>query len=277
MTQKLYYLTTEITPFANPTTLGDFSVHVPFALQEKGHDIRTIIPKYGYISERKYILREVIRLREIPFEFGGIDKIASAKSAFIPKTRVQIYFLEDDYWFTPLSNLVYKSKNGRVLADNGERYGYFAKAVLATLPHLFWSPDIFICNGWQSAMVPGIFKSQFEGTDDTFYKKIKTVLLIHDLDEYDNISRNDVELAGISIHPSLKGKTLSVYDVAAFDADAIIIFDKPDKIISKSLLKQTGIKANKKKVSIVKWSDNENPNYDLISDQLDGILAKLSK
>ena len=55
MPQKLYYLTTEITPFANPTLLGEFSVHVPFALQEKGHDIRTIIPKYGYVSERKYI------------------------------------------------------------------------------------------------------------------------------------------------------------------------------------------------------------------------------
>ena len=56
------------------------------------HDIRTILPKYGFISERKYILREVIRLREIPFSFCGVEEIASAKSAFIPKTRVQVYF-----------------------------------------------------------------------------------------------------------------------------------------------------------------------------------------
>ena len=52
MSKKLYYLTTEITPFANPTELGDFSVNVPFLLQEKGHDIRTIIPKYGYKIHR---------------------------------------------------------------------------------------------------------------------------------------------------------------------------------------------------------------------------------
>ena len=94
MPKKLYFLTTEIVPFANVTSLAMFSTRVPLALQEKGHDIRTIIPKYGYVSERKYILREVIRLREIPFEFNGSNKVASAKSAFIPKTRVQVYFLD---------------------------------------------------------------------------------------------------------------------------------------------------------------------------------------
>ena len=47
MSKKLYYLTTEIVPFANVTSLADFSTRVPLALQEKGHDIRTIIPKYG--------------------------------------------------------------------------------------------------------------------------------------------------------------------------------------------------------------------------------------
>ena len=79
MPQKLYYLTTEITPFANPTPLGDFSVHVPFALQEKGHDIRTIIPKYGYVSERKYILREVIRLKDIPVIFNDKKHIINIR------------------------------------------------------------------------------------------------------------------------------------------------------------------------------------------------------
>ena len=48
MSQKLYYLTTEITPFADVTPLGNFSAKVPLALQEKGHDVRTVIPKYGY-------------------------------------------------------------------------------------------------------------------------------------------------------------------------------------------------------------------------------------
>ena len=93
MSKKIYFSTTEIIPFANVSNLAEFSTSVPLFLQELGHDIRTILPKYGFISERKYILREVIRLREIPFEFCGEQEVASAKSAFIPKTRVQVYFL----------------------------------------------------------------------------------------------------------------------------------------------------------------------------------------
>ena len=274
MPKKLYYLTTEIVPFANVTPLADFSTRVPLALQEKGHDIRTIIPKYGYVSERKYILREVIRLREIPFTFNGQNKVASAKSAFIPKTRVQVYFLEDSHWFKPLTNLVYKSKNGRILADNGERYAYFAKAVLSTLPHLFWTPDIFICNGWQSALVPGMYKKHFEGISD-FYKKIKTAMVIHDNNEYSDISRKDLELAEVPIHKSLKGNTLNVFDVGSFEADSIIILDKPSEKISEKLLKQPGISANKKKVSVINLSDDESPDYKDIADKMEQILNKI--
>jgi len=275
MSKKLYYLTTEITPFANVSLLGDFSAKVPLALQEKGHDIRTIIPKYGYVSERKYILREVIRLREIPFQFHGEEQIASAKSAFIPKTRVQVYFLEDDYWFQPLTNLIYKSKNGRILSDNGERYSYFAKAVLSTLPHLFWTPDIFICNGWQSAMVPGMFKKHFDGLNE-FYQDIKTVMVIHEMDEYSTVLRSELELAEVPIDKSLKGKSLNVYEVGAFQADAIIIFDKPKNQISKKLLKKAAFKANNKKISVINWSDEENPNYLEIADDMDKVIKKLS-
>ena len=275
MPKKLYFLTTEIVPFANVTSLAMFSTRIPLALQDKGHDIRTIIPKYGYVSERKYILREVIRLREIPFEFNGSNKVASAKSAFIPKTRVQVYFLEDNNWFQPLSNLVYKSKNGRILADNGERYCLFSKAVLSTLPHLFWSPDIFICNGWQSAMVPGMYKKHFEGIND-FYKKIKTVMVVHDLNEYSDISRKDLELAEVPVDISLKGNILNAFEVGAFHADAIVAIDKPSDIISEKLLKKPGIAANKKKVSVIKVSDDESPDFQQIADEMDQIFKNLS-
>ena len=125
MSLKLFFLTTEIEPFASTSHLGKFSVDIPLALQTVEHDIRTIIPKYGFVSERKYILREVIRLREIPFDFDGEEVLSSAKSAFIPKTRVQVYFLENPDYFKNLTNLLYKSKNGRILSDNDERYGYF--------------------------------------------------------------------------------------------------------------------------------------------------------
>ena len=130
MSKKIYFTTTEIIPFANVSNVAAFSTAVPTLMQELGHDIRTILPKYGFISERKYILREVIRLREIPFKFGKENVITSAKSAFIPKTRVQVYFLEDTKRFKPLTNLIYKAKNGRVISDIHERFALFSKASL---------------------------------------------------------------------------------------------------------------------------------------------------
>ena len=277
MPKKLYFITTEIIPFANVSSLAEFSTKVPLFLQENGHDIRTIIPKYGYVSERKYILREVIRLREIPFVFKGVDHVTSAKSAFIPKTRVQVYFLEDEFWFKPLTNLVYKSKNGRILADNNERYGYYSKAVLSTLPHLFWAPDIFMCNGWQSALVPGLFKKHFDGINQ-FYKKIQTVLIIHELNDYSYILRKDLNDMEVPIHKSLKGDSLNVYDVASFSADHIIIVDKKEDEISEKLLKQPGISANKEKLSVIKYkySDDDLPDFIDVADQLDKIINKVS-
>ena len=275
MSKKIYFSTTEIIPFANVSSLAEFSTNVPLQLQELGHDIRTILPKYGFISERKYILREVIRLREIPFEFRGEEEVASAKSAFIPKTRVQVYFLENEYWFKPLTNLLYKSKNGRVLIDNPERYAYYSKAVISTLPHLFWVPDIFVCNGWQSALIPTIYKSEYEGKNE-FYNNIKTVLVIHDLDEYSLAKSSDLIDFGIKLPTGLKGSSVNLYDVASYSADAILILDKPGAKISSKLLKKVAFKDNRNKLTIFEQKDIENVDYNNITKSLDQIIAKLT-
>ncbi len=275
MSKKIYFSTTEIIPFANVSSLAEFSTSVPLHLQELGHDIRTILPKYGFISERKYILREVIRLREIPFVFREEEEIASAKSAFIPKTRVQVYFLENEYWFKPLTNLLYKSKNGRILIDNPERYAYYSKAVISTLPHLFWVPDIFVCNGWQSALIPTIYKNEYEGINE-FYNNIKTVLVIHDFDEYSNATRSELSKFGIEIPLKLKGDKINLYDISTYSADAILIIDTPGKKISSKLLKKTAFKDNKNKLTIFEQKEIENVNYNTVTKTLDQIFSKLT-
>jgi len=272
---KIFYMTTEIIPFANTSSLAPFSTKVPLMLQGKGHDIRTIIPKYGYVSERKYILREVIRLREIPFEFDGDDMVLSAKSAFIPKTRVQVYFLEDSTWFKPCTNLIYKSKNGRVLADNDVRYAIFGKATLATLPHLFWKPDIFLCNGWQSSFVPALYNEIYQ--NDSFYSKIKTVLMIHDLDEeYNLFNQSAFEKAGLKLPSGLKNGEINAYEAAAEHADMIIAFESPSNNLTDKLLSLPAINAVKKKVHTIKVPEGEEVDYQPVADTVDKILEKLN-
>ena len=260
MSLKLFFLTTEIEPFASTSHLGKFSVDIPLALQTVEHDIRTIIPKYGFVSERKYILREVIRLREIPFDFDGEEVLSSAKSAFIPKTRVQVYFLENPDYFKNLTNLLYKSKNGRVLSDNDERYGYFSKAAIATLPHLFWKPDVLICNGWQTAFAPMIYQQIYDSQD--FYGGIKTVILVHSIDEYCTVSRSSFTKLGLSLSDNIKGdEELNCYEIAAPYADLIIAVDSPSNNVTKKLMSLPGLKAHKKKVISMKIPEGESPNY----------------
>ena len=92
---KIYYLSSEIKPFSEAGQLGSFSKEFSSILKEnKDVDIRLIQPKYGFISDRRYILREVIRLKNLSIEFMGKENIVNLKSGFIPGTRVQVYFME---------------------------------------------------------------------------------------------------------------------------------------------------------------------------------------
>ena len=272
MSLKLFYFTTEISPFANTSNLSKYSVDVPLALQEAGHDIRTILPKYGFVSERKYILREVIRLREIPFNFNGEDETVSAKSAFIPKTRVQVYFLENKDLFKPLSDLLYKAKNGRVLADNDERYAYFSMASIATLPHLFWKPDVIICNDWQTASVPLIYQQIYKTKE--FYDNIKTVLTVHNFDDHCTYDRTVYDKLGVKIPTKIKGDKINCYEASAEDVDLIISLDSPSMNNTKKLLSLPLIKQNKKKLISIKVEDGETPNYETTSSMINEELSK---
>ena len=111
---KIFYLCSELKPFSETYNLASFSNRLTSILHAKDDiDIRLIKPKYGFISERKYILREVIRLKDMSIEFNGGERLMNIKSAFIPETRVQVYFLQDDDYFKPLPQLLYKAKNGR--------------------------------------------------------------------------------------------------------------------------------------------------------------------
>lgn len=272
MSLKLFYFTTEIAPFANTSLLSKYSVDVPLSLQTAGHDIRTILPKYGFVSERKYILREVIRLREIPFDFDKEGQIVSAKSAFIPKTRVQVYFLEDTQWFKPLSDLLYKAKNGRILPDNDERYAYFSIASIATLPHLFWKPDVLICNDWQTATTPLIYKQIYENRE--FYDNIKTVVTVHNFDEHCIYNRSVYDKLGVELPGQIKGDKINCYEAAAPYADLIISLDSPSINNTKKLLDLPLVKANKKKLVSLKIEDGESPSFDNVSSKINDELTK---
>ena len=135
---KILFLTSEISPFCETYKLSDFSKKISMLLNDKeNYDIRISQPKYGFISERKYILREVIRLKEVPVNFNDSKRILSIKSAFIPGTRVQVYFVLDKDYFSNTNPLIYKSKNGQFIKDNFQRYSMFCLTLLESFKNCF--------------------------------------------------------------------------------------------------------------------------------------------
>jgi len=234
---KIYYLSSEIDPFSNTYSLARFSKELNSFLNEfKEIDIRLIQPKYGYISERKYILREVIRLKDLSIDFQNKNHIINLKSAFIPNTRVQLYFMEHKKYFTDIPDLLYKSRNGRVYNNNHEKFTFFVKAVLESLTNLFWYPDIIICNDWQMSMLPFIFEKYYKNSDK--FKKTKIVSFLH---SYDQMYEFPTELfKSLDLDCNSKQKQQNTLELGLQYSDKVYAFD--DGHLVKNINKRKKIK-----------------------------------
>jgi starch synthase len=173
---KIWYVASEVSPFAKTGGLGDVTGAFPKNLKAKNHEIRVVMPKYKSINERKYVLREVIRLKDIPVTINGETKTINVKSAFLPDSKVQIYFVEIPEFFGR-AGLYTDQNTGKDYDDNAQRYAFFCKGVLETLKILSWRPDIIHCNDWQTGLVPIYLNSIYK--NDEFLQGIKTIFTIH--------------------------------------------------------------------------------------------------
>ena len=235
---KLYYLAAEVAPFAETYQLASFSRKFTNRLHLKTDiDIRVAMPKYGFVSERKYILREVIRLKDLPIIFNSEKHIINIKSAFIPETRVQVYFMENNALYKKLPDLIYKARNGRVFSDIDARFSFFNKAALDTLQSLFWVPDVIICNDWQTSLAPTLLKEQFVLHD--FYSKIKSVYMIHSINNYRKFSNSVYNM--LDLEPFQKGKQIDNHIQAMESADLTIILNYESEKLMDKLKKQKNI------------------------------------
>ncbi len=178
--QSILYVASEVEPFAKTGGLADVAGAFPQVIRELGHDIRIILPKYGFIGERKFNIYDVIRLRDIPVPIGGKTQMASIKSSFITNQRikVQVYFFDLPKYFSR-NGLYFDPKSNKDYPDNDERFIAFCRGALETLKRLGWKPDIIHCNDWQTGLIPAYLKTIYK--DDPFFSKVKTVYTIHNL------------------------------------------------------------------------------------------------
>jgi starch synthase len=201
---KIFFASSEVAPFAKTGGLADIANSLPKMFKLHGHDIRVIMPKYRFIPDRKYTLRDVIRLRDIELDFPNQDVVlSSTKSAFIDDSKVQIYFADIVEYFNQKSPYV-DPKTGKDFPNNFERFAYFSFAALKTLKHLHWQPDVIHCNDWQTALIPVLLKTYFK--DDPFYARIKTVLTIHNMAFQGIFPIKKAATIGLDKYPDLIGE-----------------------------------------------------------------------
>ncbi len=217
---KIYYLSSEVSPYANTSNLSKFSKeYTTFLNEQKDIEIRLMQPKYGFISERKYILREVIRLKEMKINYLNKEYLINIKSAFIPNTRVQIYFLEYNNYYFELPELLYKSRNGRFYKDNDEKFSFFVEVALETLKKLYWVPDIIVCNNWQTSITPLLLKEKIK--NDPLLKNVKVVFFIHEIDSNYNFSNKLLNELNIPINS--KNSSQDMLSLASKHSDLIYV------------------------------------------------------
>ena len=200
--KRVLFVNSEILPYLPESEIANIGRYLPQGIQERKKEIRSFMPRYGCINERKNQLHEVIRLSGMNIVINDVDRPLVIKVASISAARMQVYFIDNEDYFHRKS--VYKDENGEFFADNGERAIFFARGVLETVKKLRWAPDIIHCQGWISQVLPLYLKKAY--IDDPIFSNSKVVLSLYndapevfpeefkDMMLFGNITEKDVEL-----------------------------------------------------------------------------------
>jgi starch synthase len=183
---KVLFISQEITPYLPETEMSRTGRYLPQGIQEKGKEIRTFMPKYGSVNERRNQLHEVIRLSGMNLIIDDTDRPLIIKVASIQSARMQVYFIDNEDYFQRKYTL--KDENGEFFSDNDERAIFFARGVLETVKKLRWSPDIVHCLGWFTSLVPLYLKHSYN--EDPLFNGSKVVFSVYD-DEFDKPLRKE--------------------------------------------------------------------------------------
>ena len=172
---RILYVASEINPFLQTSEVADFVRKLPQVMQEKGMEIRILVPRFGIINERKNRLHEVVRLSGINISVGDEEKPLIIKVASIPNAKLQVYFIDNEDYFHRKS--VFHDKENRFYEDNDERAIFFCKGVIETVRKLGWAPDIVHCNDWITSFIPLYLKTTYK--NDPLFKNTKTIFSIY--------------------------------------------------------------------------------------------------
>ncbi|MDD2195862.1 MAG: glycogen/starch synthase [Bacteroidales bacterium] len=227
---KVLFVSQEITPYLDETNMSIIGRNLPQGIQERGKEIRTFMPRWGCINERRNQLHEVIRLSGMNLVIDDTDHPLIIKVASIQSARMQVYFIDNEDYFHRKSILT--NSKGKSFDDNDERAIFFARGVLETVKKLRWAPDIIHCHGWFSSFLPILVKRTYK--EDPVFAKSKVVYSVYndpfktplnskvrEKFELENITKKDVEILSTPSYENLMQLALRFSDGVVYGDETI--------------------------------------------------------
>ncbi|MDR1172700.1 MAG: glycogen/starch synthase [Bacteroidales bacterium] len=172
---KVLFIAQEITPYLPETEMSTICRNLPQGIQEQGKEIRTFMPRFGCINERRNQLHEVIRLSGMNLIISDTDHPLIIKVASIQSARMQVYFIDNDDYFS--RKYTFSNDRNEYFPDNDERTIFFGRGVLETVRKLRWQPNVVHCHGWFTGLIPLYVKKAFR--EDPLFSKAKVVYSIY--------------------------------------------------------------------------------------------------
>lgn len=227
--KKILFISQEITPYLPETPMSVRSRNLPQAIQERGREIRTFMPKYGCVNERRNQLHEVIRLSGMNLVINDTDHPLIIKVASIQSARMQVYFIDSEDYFKR-KPIMQDEDTGLEFADNDERASFFARGVLETVIKLRWAPDIIHCHGWMSSLVPLYIKKNY-GEDPLF---VDSKVIYSTYDEEFKTPLSELAASSVLIPGVNAADVKSLEGAPAYEAMSKLAIQHADAIVKGS-------------------------------------------
>lgn len=249
--QKLLLVTHKIYPYlpVDEPTLGKM---FPQKIASYGYEVRTFMPKFGQVNERRNQLHEVIRLSGINIPINNNDHPLVIKVASLQPSRIQVYFIDNDDYFTKSADD--EDVLGSNRSDNDERAIYFAHGTADTVKKLLWDPAIVHVSGWISALLPLYLKKKYSRESTYLKSKIIYSVLPGEISGGLNegflrkLKEEGFDNSVIKVYSELPLDTNLMHSIAIDHSDAVI-FHLPEP--PKELLER----AKKRGIPILSYSD----------------------
>ena len=254
--KRVLIITHEMEPYLEITPTAHTVLKTTSFLNNNTTEVRVLMPRFGNVNERRHRLHEVVRLSGINIIVDEDDYPLIIKVASLPGARLQVYFLENQEFFKRKNDV--RDDKGTFYEDNAERMIFFCKGVLETVRKFGWAPDVIICHGWMSSLIPLYGKTAYK-TDpiftnskflysidapmydqmavDLFNQKasIKRVLT-SELEPYGNVTNNDLHKGAIYYSDAVMVQTenLSPELQAAIDSSPtpkpLLVYDNDEHL-----------------------------------------------